>query len=349
MKRALKYLLLCWAVGFSSAGLADLTDDVTVSFTSSTPRYDSVQRRFVISGHLHNVSSASVSAPISLVIDSYTAQGHSIQLQNQDGSLPDGKSYKVIFPQGDLLPGEEADFEFYLAFTNPFSSDVINALEKLVLKAFKFSAPINGQFNFAYHLLRVPAGNHQPIADAGVDRVGSVATTVILDGSFSSDADGDPLAYVWQLDSQPKGSQVVLEDADSATPKLLADIPGLYQVSLTVTDGYVSSQVDKVTITINAVPGVNQPPKITSQPPESALATRELIVQIKAGDPDGDPLHYSLIQAPSGMSVNSSGVLHWLVADLPHQMIPVTLQVDDGRGGTAVQSFNIHIMPCVCP
>jgi hypothetical protein len=349
MNQALKYFLFCWALGFSSVGLADLTDDVKVIFTSSSPRYDSMQRHIVVSGHLHNASSASVLAPISLVIDSDTSEGHSIELQTPDGSLPDGKSFKVIFPQGELLPDGDADFEFYLAFTNPLSLDVVNALEKLAQKAFKFSVPANAQFNFAYHLLRIPAGNHQPVADAGVDRVGSVATTVVLDGSFSSDADGDSLAYVWQLDIQPKGSQVVLEDADSATPKLLADIPGLYQVSLTVTDGYMSSQVDKVTITINAVPGVNQPPKITSQPPESALATREMTVQIKAGDPDGDPLHYSLIQAPSGMSINASGVLQWLVADLPHQMIPVTLQVDDGRGGTAVQSFNIHIMPCVCP
>ena len=349
MKLALKYLLLCWAMGFSGTGLADLTDDVTVSFTSSAPRYDSIQRRFVISGQLHNASSSSVLAPISLVIDSFTSQGHSIQLQNPDGSLPDGSNFKVIFPQGELLPGGNADFEFYLAFTNPFSSDVVIALEKLAQKAFKFSVPGNVPFNFAFHLLRVPAGNHQPVADAGVDRVGSVATSVVLDGSFSSDADGDSLAYVWQLDNQPKGSQAVLEDSDTATPQLVPDIPGLYQLSLTVTDGYVSSQVDRVTVTINAVPGVNQPPKITSQPPESALATRQMIVQIKAGDPDGDLLHYSLIQGPSGMSINTSGVLQWLVADLPHQMIPVTLKVDDGRGGTAVQSFNIHIMPCVCP
>ncbi len=348
MTQTFKYLLLCWAIGFSSAGLADLTDDVNVSFTSSSPRYDSMQRRFVVNGHLHNTSSASVLAPISLVIDSYTSQGHSIQLQTPDGSLPDGKSFKVIFPQGELLPGGDADFEFYLAFTNPLSPNAVNALEKLAQKAFKFAAPANAPFNFAYHLLRVSAGNHQPVADAGVDRVGSVATTVVLDGSFSSDADGDSLTYVWQLDNQPKGSQAVLEDSDSATPKLIADIPGLYQVSLTVTDGYVSSQVDRVIITINAVPGVNQPPKITSQPPESALATREMLVQIKAGDPDGDPLHYSLIQAPSGMSINTSGILQWLVADLPNQMIPVTLQVDDGRGGIAVQSFNIQIMPCVC-
>ena len=349
MNQAFKYLLLCWVIGFSTNGLADLTDDVNVIFTSSSPRYDSMQHRFVVSGHLHNASSKSVLAPISLAIDSETSQGHSIELQTPDGSLPDGKSFKVIFSQGELLPDGDADFEFYLAFTNPLSLDVVNALEKLAQKAFKFSVPANAQFNFAYHLLRIPAGNHQPVADAGVDRVGSVATTIVLDGGFSVDADGDSLRYLWKLDNQPQGSQAILELSDSVTPRLIPDIPGFYQASLIVSDGYVSSQVDTVTMTISAVAGVNHPPQITSQAPESALATRQMTVQIQAGDPDGDQLTYQLTQSPAGMSISSTGMLQWLVPDMPGEMIPVTVKIDDGRGGIAEQSFNFKIIPCVCP
>ncbi len=327
---------------------ADLSEDINVQLTSSKLLYDALQRRFVISGRLLNVTQTPVQAPISLVVDGFDSANHSVGLRQPDGLMPDGKPYQVVFPQGALLPGEQANFEFYLTYGNPFSVGVIGALEKAAQKAFKFSIPSEAQLAIEFHLTRVPAGNHQPQADAGVDRVGSVGIAVVLDGGFSLDPNNDPLSFAWHLKAKPQGSQAELSQADTMHPQLTADIPGNYEASLVVSDGYVSSRADTVAIVVSAVPGMNQKPRITSIPPSSWTATMNLNYQVKAGDPDGDALVYRLITAPVGMTLSPSGKLQWSVPDTPDELIPVTLEVDDARGGITAQTFTIRILPCVC-
>ena len=48
--------------------------------------------------------------------------------------------------------------------------------------------------------------NTAPVADAGTDRTVTVGKTVQLDGSKSSDEDGDTLTYSWTITSAPEGS-----------------------------------------------------------------------------------------------------------------------------------------------
>lgn len=345
---ALLWALTALSFSVGEVAYGELKDDVSVQLTSSQPRIDAAKRRFVVAGQLSNDSNVAVSAPISLAIDGFNPANLSVTMQDSDGVLPDGQPYKVVFPQGELASGAQADFEFYLEFSNPMSSGVVAALEKVAQKAFKSPVATDARFSFNYHLLRIPAGNHQPIADAGVDRVGAVGAAVVLDGSFSADADGDPISFAWNLNVKPQGSLAQLTNAETANPSLVADIPGVYQVNLMVSDGYVLSQTKTVNILIDPVSGENQRPKIISIPPDAWTATTNLSYQVRAGDPDGDYLQYRLVTAPSGMTINAKGMVLWQVADTPHKMIPVTIEVDDGRGGVTQQKFSIHIMPCVC-
>lgn len=59
---------------------------------------------------------------------------------------------------------------------------------------------------------------------------------VDLDGSPSSDADGDALQYRWRL-TRPTGSQAVLQNPTSAKASFTPDTAGRYGVNLTVYDG----------------------------------------------------------------------------------------------------------------
>ena len=91
--------------------------------------------------------------------------------------------------------------------------------------------------------------NTAPVAAAGPDQSVLVADAVTLDGSGSSDADGDGLSYAWSLTSVPAGSGAVLDDDPTAVmPSFTADEPGTYVAQLIVHDGTVPSAADTVTI-----------------------------------------------------------------------------------------------------
>lgn len=82
-------------------------------------------------------------------------------------------------------------------------------------------------------LITPPAANAPPDADAGGPYVVAVGADLSLDGTASSDPDGDPLAYAWVLGDG--GSTSLL--AEGPTPTLTAPlVAGLYSVTLTVTD-----------------------------------------------------------------------------------------------------------------
>ncbi len=100
----------------------------------------------------------------------------------------------------------------------------------------------------------VAAGNSPPVANAGEDQtvfLTDAITSVSLDGSRSSDADGNPLTYQWSFTSQPEGSEsVIYTSGDSAKPYFMVNVIGTYEVQLVVNDGKVDSEPDSVTITV---------------------------------------------------------------------------------------------------
>lgn len=90
--------------------------------------------------------------------------------------------------------------------------------------------------------------NDPPVARAGSDqslRMHSIAT---LDGSGSSDVDGDALTYRWTLVT-PARSKAVLSNATSVSPTFKADKAGTYVATLVVNDGTADSAPATVTIT----------------------------------------------------------------------------------------------------
>ena len=76
----------------------------------------------------------------------------------------------------------------------------------------------------------VPDGALSFVAQAGPDQTVSATLPVSLDGSGSTDADGDAITYAWSIASAPAGSAAALDDATSATPTFTPDVPGTYAV-----------------------------------------------------------------------------------------------------------------------
>ena len=95
----------------------------------------------------------------------------------------------------------------------------------------------------------VGGGNHTPVADAGPDQTLNHPNVVTLDGSASSDSDGDTLTFSWV---QTSGLTVTLDDNTAEKPTFSTLNAGdTYVFQLTVTDPKGANSTDTVTITVN--------------------------------------------------------------------------------------------------
>jgi hypothetical protein len=131
-------------------------------------------------------------------------------------------------------------------------------------------------------------GNTAPVADAGPDQTVQVTDIVQLDGSDSTDVDGDLLTFRWSILTQPVGSTATLDDATSVMPTFVADAPGSYEIELIVNDGTVESAPDTVTITT-----INSPPVADAGPDQTVFVTQTVLLDgTNSSDVDQDSLTF---------------------------------------------------------
>jgi chitinase len=97
--------------------------------------------------------------------------------------------------------------------------------------------------------ITVSNANLPPVARPGGDQTVAFGSRVRLDGSASSDPNGDPLSFQWSLSSRPAGSTASLQNRNAPRIELAADVIGLYVLSLVVSDGLGASAGATVTIT----------------------------------------------------------------------------------------------------
>ena len=90
---------------------------------------------------------------------------------------------------------------------------------------------------------------------------------------------------------------------------------------------------------------LNTPPEITSIPDIEALSGKQYVYPLTAIDEDNDTLKYRLTESPAGMTiVGATGKISWTpnVGQIGNHKVVV--QVDDGRGGNAIQTYTISLI-----
>ncbi|MDX1521977.1 MAG: PKD domain-containing protein, partial [Anaerolineae bacterium] len=104
-----------------------------------------------------------------------------------------------------------------------------------------------------------------PIAEAGAEQVVATGSTVTLNGSQSSDPDGDALAFQWSLEGP---AAIGLQQANQAQARFVApNAPGTYTFRVLVTDPGGLSHADTTAVTVTNQPILS----ITKQgPPDAA-------------------------------------------------------------------------------
>ena len=170
--------------------------------------------------------------------------------------------------------------------------------------------------------------NTSPTANAGAGQSVFKKATVSLDGSASSDADGDSLTYAW---SQTSGPAVTLTNPSSVNPTFTApSTSGALVFSLVVNDGHGNSSVAaSVTITVQ-----DRAPTAMAGSNSSVLPGNTYTLDGSgSSDPDGDTITYAWTQtAGTPVTLDTSVVgKATFTAPLQPGVLQFSLVVNDGE------------------
>jgi len=89
----------------------------------------------------------------------------------------------------------------------------------------------DGSSDSAPRVVVISTGNVRPVADAGSNQIAQVGQAIVLDGTASHDANGDPLSYEWALLFKPVNSAAALGNVAQAKATLTCDVPGTFVIA----------------------------------------------------------------------------------------------------------------------
>src|SRR5215213_9032144 len=204
---------------------------------------------------------------------------------------------------------------------------------KLLVVCF-FWAFIHNSCKKEYSCENCLESNRPPIANAGRDTVITLPVdSLVLDGTKSTDPDGQIINYKWNKISGPTSSNISEPSLVKTPVKTLAT--GIYRFELTVTDDGNLSAKDTVQIIVDD-PAVNQPPianagtdQITILPKDSVSLDGTLSL-----DPDGTIVSYqwTKITGPASLAITNATAPTTVAKNLAAGIYQFQLKVTDNGG-----------------
>lgn len=195
----------------------------------------------------------------------------------------------------------------------------------------QLSVELHGKPGGVITLTIIGVVNVAPVANAGTNQTVFTGSSVTLDGSGSSDLDGDLLTYQWSLIGKPSTSQASLNQTNLFNPTFNADVEGDYVAQLIVNDGQLSSAPNQVLIT--ALPE-SQPPVLSSIDNQIVEVGRDITLALTATDPNNDTISFSAqpLPLPDGATLDGeTGEFKFKpTSDQAGSTISVTFIASDG-------------------
>jgi len=198
-----------------------------------------------------------------------------------------------------------------------------------------------------------------PIANAGVDITVEEGTTIVLDGSGSTDSDGTIVSYEWQTENG------VGVSSPNPTLSLGTLAVGSYTATLLVTDNDGNTATDTVTITViekETVEEEKPTPPATSPAPPPANKAPVANAGVDQTIVEGSDLHLD-----GSASTDSDGTIakyEWYKSTNPNATVlgktatitgltvgtyTITLKVTDNDGATATDSMSATVTSAPTP
>ena len=259
--------------------------------------------------------------------------GHTVSLDGSGSSDPDGDSLSYHWTQTEgpsiaLNGGTTATVSFMVP-------DVTQATQY----AFELTVDdgaLTSTTSLSFQLLPPPPTvNQQPVAMIIVSPQSITSgEQVTLDGSSSTDPDGDNLGYQWQ---QIAGPDISLPGSQNASLSFTApqvSQPTSYTFQLTVSDGSLSSQAS-MSFQVSPPASSNHAPHASISAPQTAVSGETVTLDGSASsDTDGDTLSYYWEQTQGeqiSLGSNSNSTLSFVAPTLAQSsVLAFRLTVNDG-------------------